>query len=254
MEVYHENSKLHPSDFELFATIGMVNSSPDIHRSITRPFVGYPGHPTVALTKEFPPSSSGFEATLMNRRSEHHFSGQSMGPESLAKILFLGDGIVGGMAASDDNSFSLRTAPSGGGLYPVELYCFALDVAGLSAGSYFYNPLKHHLELLAEGDFSAALGEGTNLKPEVNGAAVCLALVGVLPRTSFKYGQRGYRFLLLEAGHIAQNVLLTAESLGLGALPIGGFMDNQINDLLKLDGCQEFALYLVLIGSKTRNE
>jgi len=251
MEVYHENSKIQPSDIELFWNVTTVNSSPQIRRFLTRPFANYVGHPVVPLSKEFAPSALSFESVLMGRRSEHKFSGKPVALESLAKALFLGDGIVEKKPIEEESSFYLRTAPSGGALYPVELYCFAFRVDGLPSGSYFYNPLQHHLELQAEMDFSAALGEAAGLKHEFEGAAACIALVGVLPRSSFKYGQRAYRFILLEAGHIAQNILLAAEAMGLGALPIGGFMDNQTNALLKLDGCQEFVIYLVLIGNRT---
>ena len=252
MEVYHENSKIQPSDFELLTRVLTVNSSPQIRRVITRPFVNYPGHHAVALPKEFPPSPAPFESILTNRRSEHHFSGKPISLEALARVLFFGDGIVSKLASEEGGSFSLRTAPSGGGLYPVELYCFALRVNDLPSGSYFYNPLQNQLELLSEADFSVPLAEATSLKREARAAAVCIALVGVLPRSSFKYGQRAYRFVLLEAGHIAQNILLTAESLGLGGLAVGGFMDDQVNALLRLDGCQEFVIYLVLVGNKAQ--
>ena len=77
-----------------------------------------------------------------------------------------------------------------------------------------------------------------------------MALSVVLPRSSFKYGQRAYRFALLEAGHVAQNLLLAAEGLDLGALPVGGFFDDELNRLLQLDGCQEFVVYLVLMGHR----
>jgi SagB-type dehydrogenase family enzyme len=250
MEVYHENSKIQPSDFELLAKVAKVNSSPEIRGLITRPVVNYPGHHSVALPKEFPPSPIPFEAIVTNRRSEHKFSAKPIDLASLAKVLFLGDGIVTKKTVEEGNGFSLRTAPSGGGLYPVELYCFSLRVNDLSAGSYFYNPAQHQLELLKEGDFSTALGDATFLRREAQGAAACIALVGVLPRSSFKYGQRAYRFLLLEAGHIGQNILLVTESLGLGALPVGGFIDDRINMLLSLDGCNEFAIYILLIGGK----
>ena len=121
---------------------------------------------------------------------------------------------------------------------------------GLAAGAYFYHTQKHRLERLAAEDFRPRLCEGTNLKAEVQSASFCIALSAVLPRSSFKYGQRAYRFVLLEAGHIAQNLLLTAEGLGLGALPVGGFFDDNVNALLRLDGCQEFVVYLVLVGTK----
>ena len=99
-------------------------------------------------------------------------------------------------------------------------------------------------------DCRPVLASASNLRSEAMSAGFCIALSVVLPRSSFKYGQRAYRFALLEAGHIAQNLLLASEGLGLGALPVGGFFDDEINDLLGLDGCSEFVIYLVLAGSR----
>ena len=192
------------------------------------------------------------ESILANRRSEHHFSGTPARLEELARILLLGDGIVSRMTSDDGAEFLLRTAPSGGGLYPIETFCLAFQVEGLAPGAYFYNTQKHRLEQFAAADFRPNLCAGTNLKEEIKAASFCIALSAVLPRSSFKYGQRAYRFVLLEAGHIAQNTLLAAEGLGLGGLPIGGFFDNDINAVLNLDGCQEFVVYLLLIGNKAR--
>jgi SagB-type dehydrogenase family enzyme len=250
MEFYHENSKFHVSDAELSARISVVNSSPEIHRLISRPFVNYPGHPVVGLPKEFPQSQLPFEPILLKRRSEHNFSQKPVELAALAKVMLLADGIVSERVSNEGNVFSLRTAPSAGGLYPIDLYCFALRVADLPAGLYYYNPLQPQLERLREGDFSDALAQGTSLRQEAHAAAACIALVGVLPRSSFKYGQRAYRFLLLEAGHIGQNILLAAEALGLGAVPVGGFYDNDVNKLLPVDGCDDFAIYLIFVGGK----
>lgn len=252
MEVYHENSKLGPTNEELFQKIATVNSSPHIRRVISRPFRSYPGCPSVDLPKQFPPMTRSLEDILMNRRSEHRFSGQPARLDELARLLLLGDGIVSRMTSDDGAEFLLRTAPSGGGLYPIETFCIAFQVQGLAPGAYFYNTQKHRLEQLAAGDFRPRFADATNLKTEVDNASFCIALSAVLPRSSFKYGQRAYRFVLLEAGHIAQNVLLAAEGLGLGALPVGGFFDDDINTVLHLDGCQEFVVYLVLVGNKTR--
>jgi SagB-type dehydrogenase family enzyme len=81
-------------------------------------------------------------------------------------------------------------------------------------------------------------------------AALCVLLVGNFPRTKFKYGERGYRFALLEAGHLAQNILLIAEALGLGALPVGGYVDAHLNALVGVDGCEQAVLYGVVIGRR----
>jgi len=251
MEVYHENSKLGPHNEELFQKIATVNSSPHIRRVISRPFRSYPGCPHVDLPSQFPPMTRPLDDVLTKRRSEHHFADTPTQLDELARVLLLGDGIISRMTSEDGAEFLLRTAPSGGGLYPIETFCFVFNVAGVPPGAYFYNTPKHRLERLAGEDFRPHFSAATNLSAEVASAGFCIALSVVLPRSSFKYGQRAYRFALLEAGHIAQNLLLAAEAIGLGALPVGGFFDDNINALLNLDGCQEFVVYLLLIGKKS---
>lgn len=250
MEVYHENSKLGPGNEELFQRIATVNSSPHIRSVISRPFRSYPGAPTVDLPSGWGGVSRSLEDVLQRRRSHHHFAGTPNRLQELAAVLALGGGIVARQSGEDGAEFRLRTAPSGGGLYPVETFCLVFDVEGVSPGAYFYNALAHRLELVAPGDCRSRLVNASNLKNEIGKAGFCVALSVVLPRSSFKYGQRAYRFALLEAGHIAQNILLAAEGLDLGALPIGGFFDDDMNRLLDLDGCQEFVVYLLLVGNR----
>lgn len=247
-EIYHENSKLHISDKAIYTTIGTVNTSPEIRRVITRPFSNYRGYPSVPLPRDFPPSDSTLEKLLHERRSVRQFSGAPLSLEVLAKTLYLGDGIVANVPMGDGTEWHLRTAPSGGGLFPIDLYCFALRVDGLTPGLYFYNVLEHSLECLAEADFTETLQEATSLKDSVGTAGACIVMAGFMHRAKFKYGERAYRFALLEAGHIAQNLLLAAGAAGMGSVAVGGFLDDQINAALRLDGCEEIALYLVLIG------
>jgi SagB-type dehydrogenase family enzyme len=251
MEVYHENSKLGPTDEELFQKISAVNTSPHIRSVISRPFRSYPGCPSIDLPKKWDPITRSLEDILTRRRSNHHFSRKPTRLSELAAVLLLGDGIVARLSGDDGIEFQMRTAPSGGGLYPIETFCLAFQVEGVPPGAYFYNAQKHRLELVAGGDFRSRLVGATNLKTEIEQAGFCIALSAVLPRSSFKYGQRAYRFALLDAGHIAQNVLLAAEGLGLGGLPIGGFFDDELNGILNLDGCQEFVVYLVLVGARS---
>jgi|SRR5215204_2739546 len=88
-EIYHENSKLDPSDKILYSTIGIVNTSPEIHRIITKPFNSYIGYPKVELPRTFTPSSILLETALINRRSIRQFSGDAISLNSMSKILFL---------------------------------------------------------------------------------------------------------------------------------------------------------------------
>jgi SagB-type dehydrogenase family enzyme len=204
------------------------------------------------LTHDFAQSGKAFETILRERCSTRDFSGEPGSLESLSKILYLGDGIVRTVEASDGTEWLLRTAPSGGGLFPVDLYCFVLNVDGIAPGLYFYNVLDHCLEQVIVRDFTPLLRDATALEDSVSNACACIAMVGVMQRAKFKYGERAYRFVLLEAGHIAQNMLLAAHDEGLGAVPVGGFLDDSLNEGIGLDGCDEVVVYLVLLG-RTRS-
>jgi SagB-type dehydrogenase family enzyme len=248
-ELYHENSKLHCSDLGLYAWIHYVNTSPEIRQVISRPATHYRGYPAIPLTKDFPPTPHCFEEVVIRRRSRREFSGLPMPLQTLAKILYLGDGVVDYLQAGDGSTWSLRTAPSGGGLYPIDLYCAVMRVDGLAPGLYFYNPAQHSLEQLLKQDLTQALAAiAPAAEASISQASICIILSSVMSRIKFKYGERAYRFVLLEAGHVAQNLLLAAQAEAVNAFAVGGFLDDPLNDLLHLDGVEEAALYFVLMG------
>lgn len=252
-EIYHENSILRPSNTPLYAWIAHVNSSPDVRRVISQPFTHYRGVPVIPLPRDFAPTARTFEDILENRRSERDFSGEPMSLNAFSKLLYLGDGIVHLWNTPDGFEWALRTAPSGGGLYPIEIYCVVFRVEGLQPGLYFYRPRDHSLEQLIAEDLTETLAEAIpGQASSVRQACACFVLNAVMPRIKFKYGERGYRFLMLEAGHIAQNLLLAAEAGGMGGVAVGGFLDDPVNGLLKNDGVEEAAVYLTLIGQKAR--
>jgi SagB-type dehydrogenase family enzyme len=141
-----------------------------------------------------------------------------------------------------------RPVPSAGALYPLELYAVVRAVADVAAGVYHFDPYDHRLERLGAGDPSSRLADAL-FEPalaELTGCA--LVVTAVFPRTRFKYGQRGYRFALLEAGHLGQNVLLVAAAVGLSALPYGGFYDRRTDALVGADGLDECTVAVLLIG------
>ncbi|HSP73132.1 MAG TPA: SagB/ThcOx family dehydrogenase, partial [Gaiellaceae bacterium] len=110
-----------------------------------------------------------------------------------------------------------RTVPSGGALYPLELYAVCASVEGAPRGLLHYDPFAHRLEQLTTGDALADLAAALVDPAPLEQAALALVVTAVLWRTRFKYGARGYRFALVEAGHVAQNVLLAAAALRLPA-------------------------------------
>lgn len=247
-EVFHENSKIHLADIDFAARVLQVGSSREIRAVVSRPDSGYPGHDRVILPRPGTPRSLDFSELLRQRRSCRVFRSDPVTLPDLGEWLWQGDGVVARQTHEDGTTWSLRTAPSAGGLYPVDQFCLVFNVEGLAPGLYYHEPREHHLERVRAGDFRAEFARATHLGEAAQRAAVCTVLVGVLPRIAFKYGQRGYRFLLLEAGHVAQNLLLGAAALGWGGLAVGGYADDPLNALLGLDGVSEFAVYGVLAG------
>ena len=146
-------------------------------------------------------------------------------------------------------SLPLRAVPSGGALYPLELYVAALRVDGLEPGLYHFDPLRRGLEIMRIGTRPRRRWRHSRrTRRSSAGCAALLLVAAVFGRTRFKYGLRGYRFALLEAGHVGQNVLLAATALGLAAVPLGGFYDRRADEFLGLDGVNESTLYTVAVG------
>ncbi len=252
-EIYHENSKLRPHDYGLYTWIAFVNSSEEIGQVVSRPATSYKGFPELVLPRPAAPAPGSFGSAIVNRRSVRTFSGEPIDLASLAGLLYFGDGVVHVRDGSDGSTWLLRAAPSGGALYPLELYCVVRNVVSVKPGVYFYDPSRHLLHRVADGDATRDLTDAMpSARASIEASCVSIVLASVLPRIRFKYGERSYRFALLEAGHIAQNILLAAQDLGLGALPIGGFLDDHVNRLLGLDGVDEVALYVLTIGSPER--
>jgi SagB-type dehydrogenase family enzyme len=247
-ELFHEASKLRESDAVTARTVWIVNTSPAIKQTISKPASSYRGFPSIQLPSELTRLGRPFEEVLLGRRSARAFSGEPLALQELSSLLYYSAGVTSRETDSYGISWGFRCAPSGGALYPIDIYCVSLNVADVKEGLHAYNPNAHSLELLASGPHTAQISAATYLVETVEKSAVCILMVASFLRTKFKYGERGYRFVLLEAGHIAQNMLLVAESLGLGALPVGGYIDDQLNAMVGVDGCEQAVVYAVLIG------
>lgn len=186
---------------------------------------------------------------LISRRSRRIFSNKCLKLDSLSSLLFYSAGIINKV---DDWTDSLRTYPSGGGRYPLELYLVINNVDKINNGLYHYNVKDHSLELLLNKNLSNKMGNLTGQK-FVKKASIVLIMTGIFDRTRIKYEERGFRYVLMECGHLCQNIYLVSESLGLSCCSIGGFMDIKINELLDIQYTSEKVLYLAAIGN-TKNE
>jgi SagB-type dehydrogenase family enzyme len=140
-----------------------------------------------------------------------------------------------------------RTAPSAGGLYALELYVITANVNGLPAGIYKYDPITHALVSLLKSDIRRELSRAALDQSSISQAAAIFGLSAVYERISAKYGERGIRYAHMEAGHAAQNLLLQAVVLDLGAVLVGAFDDAKVKRVLSLSK-QEAPLYLISVG------
>ena len=177
--------------------------------------------------------------TMQQRRSVREFAPKPLSLETVARLLWAAQGI-----SSPDG---LRTAPSGGALYPLELHLVAGQVAGLPAGSYGYDPAEHGLTGTVRGDLRPALARAALNQSWIADAPAAVVIAAVPRRSTRKYGERGIRYVHIEVGHAGQNLLLQATAVGLGGTVVGAFDDAAVQRLLELpDG--EHPLAILPVG------
>jgi SagB-type dehydrogenase family enzyme len=141
-----------------------------------------------------------------------------------------------------------RTAPSAGALYPIETYLIVNKVEGLEKGLYHYNIAAHSLEELKTGEYGIEITHAALDQDMCAEAAVVFVWSAIFIRSKWKYGQRAYRLVYLDAGHIVENLALSATGIGLGSCQIGAFFDDEVNQIIGVDGVEESVLYLSTVG------
>ena len=184
-------------------------------------------------------SPTSIEEALKKRRSIRIYNSQSLTMQQIAQLLWAAQGIT------SNNGF--RTTPSAGALYPLEFYLVARDIENLSPGIYHYVPRKHILQKLRDGDVRIELAKAAFGQSAVKSGAADIVITALFSRTTNKYGERGKRYVLMEAGHAAQNIYLQTVSLNLGTVSIGSFDDVQIKNILHITN-EEDPLYILPIG------
>jgi SagB-type dehydrogenase family enzyme len=184
-------------------------------------------------------SSTSIEKSLAERSSVRNYSTQDVTINELSQILWAAQGMT--------RRRGFRTAPSAGALYPLEVAVVAGRVSGLAPGVYRYEPIGHELMKTGDGDRRVALWQAGLEQSAIRNAPVILVFCAVYERTTRKYGERGIRYVHMEAGHAAQNVCLQAISLSLGTVVIGAFNDKQVKNTLELKA-DESPLYILPVG------
>ncbi|OPY12181.1 MAG: Nitroreductase family protein [Syntrophus sp. PtaB.Bin001] len=181
------------------------------------------------------------EKALQERHSLRDYPRIPLELSEISQLLWAAQGITG--------FGGRRTAPSAGATYPLEVRVVVGNVNGLSAGIYAYSPHKHELKKIEKGDKRLPLSNACLDQKAVKNAAASIVISAVYQRTMIKYGERGFRYVNMEAGHAAQNVCLQAVSLGLATVVIGAFHDEMVKAILNLPEKEE-PLYVIPVGRR----
>ncbi len=177
--------------------------------------------PEVSLSGNIP-----IEKALFKRRSHRSFRKSPLTAKEISQLLWAGQGVTG--------EEGLRTSPSAGALYPIELYLAAGNINDIPQGVYRYDPFTHSIISVLEKDVRNLLYEACLYQEYVLNAPANIVITAEFERTTVKYGDRGVRYVYMEAGHVAQNIYLQTVSLGLGTVSIGAFYDSLVKRILSI--------------------
>ena len=203
----------------------------------------YPSASRINLSR--PETSGGAPVwdALKKRRSVRRFLTAPLPEPALSQLLWASQGVT-----AVRQGYAFRTAPSAGGLFPIETYLVINSVEGIEPGLYHYAVPSHELDQLRAGDLRADIARAALDQRMALHANVVFAWTAVFGRSKWKYRQRAYRYVYLDAGHIAQNVALASVALGLGSCQIAALYDGETNALLGVDGIEESAIYMTVVG------
>jgi SagB-type dehydrogenase family enzyme len=188
---------------------------------------------------------------LRERRSRRDFTARPLSAVELSTLLRLACGITGRIEAYGYSRVMLRSFPTAGGLGSPEIY---LGINGSAEGEippgiFYYDCEAHQLAYVRDGDYRSLIHAIALQQPWVGSASVVMFITGVYERLSWKYGDRAYRYMCMDAGFVASNVHLVCAALGLGSCAIAGFIDDMAETLLEVDGRNEMLLTLIAVGS-----
>lgn len=192
-----------------------------------------------------PPKTVGamsVEEAISRRRSTRSFTDEPLSLQDVSQLLWAAQGLT-------DPVRNFRAAPSAGATYPLEVYVVVGEncVTGLASGIYHYDPHDHQIVLVLEGDMRLSLAEAALGQSSVKEASISIVVAAVYERTTGKYGERGVRYVHMEAGHVGQNLYLQATALGLGMVTAGAFDDDKVQEVLQLSEDQK-PLYIIPVG------
>ncbi len=209
------------------------------------PIKNYPEASKKDLTHAWKLNEARIVPLLQQRRSLRTYADKNLTFAELSFLLWASQGIT-----AKAGTTSLRTTPSAGALYPVETYLSIHRVDGLEPGLYHLDNQTFSLSLIKDKKVAEEVSRACLNQDFIQHSSVTFLWTGMLRRSMSQYGDRGLRYILLDAGHICQNVLIAAEAMDCGGCPIAAFFDDEIHDILDIDPAEEIILYAASIGKK----
>ena len=180
---------------------------------------------------------------VAQRRSVRDFSGKSLTLGELSQLIWATQGIT-----SKARGFDFRASPSAGALYPIETYLVANRVEEIPRGLYHYDVRETQLTLLREGHFGPELSQAGLGQGMLAEASCVFVWTAIVERSKWKYRERAYRYIYMDAGHIGQALYLAATALDLGCCTVGAFFDEEVDHVIGVDGKNEISVYLGAVG------
>lgn len=218
------------------------------------PFRGGSGKGVVLPEPEIPKGPSASEI-LLTRRSVRSFREDPIGIKTLSALLHLAFGVTRWEeGVYGQRSFPLRSFPSAGALQPVEIYVSASRVKDLPQGVYRYVFINHSLDPIRPGDQSENLARIALDQDHIAAAPVAIVITIFWARSAWKYGSRGYKYSLLDAGFAGENLYIASKILGLGTCAVGAFFEEELCDLLKIDCFSEIPVLIMPVGYPLEEE
>jgi SagB-type dehydrogenase family enzyme len=246
--IFHENSKMRAS-YRTLPPVDLERLQPATQQLLARPYRDYGRtrceHP---LPRQTGRHLLPLDEAVRRRRSAAAMSAAPIQLADLARMLDLSAGITAVGRTPGGAELPLRATPSAGGLCSGDLFVLARRVDGLEPGIYYFHPGRRVLQLVNSGCPFGEVAAHTAYPDRVGEAGAIVIHVGAFRRNQWKYWERGYRMVLLDCGHLAQSVVISATALGMVAHPIIGFVDDYFNQLVRVNGVDDAVLYLTLLG------
>lgn len=228
----------------------LIHYAPHIENLVSNAPLQMPGEMRIVTQKLTAPTlDMNLQSALDARRSSRDFNGRSISVGELWRLCYVATGVRETILSRSTVWFQ-RNAPNSGGLGSIEAFPIVLNVEGIEQGIFHFDSISHEFVLIVQGDFRQWLEKDVLFQEEFSRAAVAIVLVGCFSRLRKKYGLRGYRSVLIDAGHCSENIYLAATALSLSVCATTGFVDDEIDEALRLDGVDRASVLVLLVGPR----